>query len=651
MNSLEVLSMNLENFMKFEKQHIDFSHKTDLRGRNRVGKSTIMNAFYWVFFNTTPDGKQADNVRPLKDGVPVNFVDIVAEITVNINGKQHVIKKTQKQKWVKKRNGGADREFEGNVSEFEIDGFPYKPKEYEQFLADFVPTSTFLFCSNPQKFLTQPPADQRKTLEQLFGFNAEEFASDNLEFQSVVDIMKGHSVEDTLKKLKKDKSKLDKEIKEIPVRIDEAKRVSEVVDTEGIESQISSIKAEIDDINLKLDSAEKSMESVDKARSEILLLKMEKSRIEQDVTDKLIQKKREITRRIDDVEYLKKGNFEKITLNESIIKQKAELLEKKKSQFDEMQEGWRTEKAKKFKEPDKDFKCPMCGSQLPEDQQEQKVEELKANFQKQQFNRISELESAGTDAKRDMKILAEDIDRLKGENLMLSNKVDECNAELEKVRKSLEGLKEKPDMSDNQEYERICLELTAKEKALEESMTPADNRDEINAEKDTAMDKLSTWKSKKKKAIADEEERKKRVGELESRLRELSQMVSDIERQMNLVEKFGVEKNLKLSELVNQNFNIVKFKFSRPLINGGVEDCCQIEIDGVNYYQTLNTGDKKLAEIDLVRGFQKVNDLKLPIFLDEASEVDPDRIPELEQQLITMSRTGAENLEVNNGKE
>ena len=192
----------------------------------------------------------------------------------------------------------------------------------------------------------------------------------------------------------------------------------------------------------------------------------------------------------------------------------------------------------------------------------------------------------------------------------------------------------------------MIIELTEKEKALEESVAPTDNRAEINAEKDVALDELSTWQSKKKKAMADEEERKKRVEELESRLRELSQMVSDIERQMFLVEKFGVEKNLKLSEVVNQNFKIVKFKFSRPLINGGVEDCCQIEIDGVNYYQTLNTGDKKLAEIDLVRGFQKVNDLNLPIFLDEASEVDPDRIPALEQQLITMSRTDSEKLEV-----
>ena len=177
MKTLELKELDLENFMKFEKQHVDFTHKTDLRGRNRVGKSTIMNAFYWVFFNTTPDGRQADNVRPLKSGKTVDFVDIIATFTVLMDGKQHVIKKTQKQKWVKHR-GGTDKKFEGNINEFEIDGFPYKPNAYEEFLSNFCPTDTFLFCSNPQKFLTLAPADQRNTLEELFGFDAEEFASE-----------------------------------------------------------------------------------------------------------------------------------------------------------------------------------------------------------------------------------------------------------------------------------------------------------------------------------------------------------------------------------------------------------------------------------------------------------------------------------------
>lgn len=644
MKSLELTSLELENFMKFQKQQVLFGHRTDLRGRNGVGKSTIMNAFYWVFFNSTPDGKQADNVRPLLDGVPVDYVDISAAFGVVINGKQHVIKKIQKQKWVKK-TGQADKQFEGNINEFEIDGFPYKPKEYEQFLSDFIHTSTFLFCSNPQKFLSQPPSEQRKTLEQLFGFSAEEFASENSEFDGVADIMAGHSVEDTIKKLKKDKAKLDKEIKEIPVRIDEAKRVSEVVEISDIELQISGLKKQIEEIDSKLVLTDKSMEGVDLLRRGIMSLKMEKNNIEQQISDALLLKRRDIQRAIDNAKNDIRNYESQISFNQSLISQKESLLKKGQQEFMELQEKWRSEKETSFEEP-ADMKCPLCGSELPEEQAEAKITELKNNFEIEQFKKISKLESQGIDSKRSNKQLDSNINGLRTDIAKLNDEIGNLENAIEGFTKQLSKIAKEPDMSENQDYERICLELKSKEDALSGISTPDDNRFDLNAEKSKLLDGLSTWEAKKKKVLADDEEREKRVSELESNLCALSQKMSDVERQIDLVTRFGVEKNKRLSEVVNSNFELVKFKFSKPLINGGVEDCCQIEVNGINYYQTLNTGAKKLAEIDLVRGFQKVNDLNLPVFLDEASEVDPDRIPELEQQLITMSRTDDERLKV-----
>jgi len=644
MKTLELKELDLENFMKFEKQHVDFTHKTDLRGRNRVGKSTIMNAFYWVFFNTTPDGRQADNVRPLKSGKTVDFVDIIATFTVLMDGKQHVIKKTQKQKWVKHR-GGTDKKFEGNINEFEIDGFPYKPNAYEEFLSNFCPTDTFLFCSNPQKFLTLAPADQRNTLEELFGFDAEEFASE--EFNGVSDIMMGHTVEETLKKLKRNRLSLDKKLKEIPVRIDEVSKTSgETTGIEEIDNAIEELQKSIDETDSKLSTTEKSMEVVDRTRRELMSLKTQKSGIEQDATDSLLYKRRNLERELNRSKDTIKDAESQIKLNENIIVQKQNLHKKYKADFNSMQEEWKAEKAKSFEEPDKDFKCPLCGSQLPEEKQEEKVAELKSNFEREQLRHTSDLESKGIDLKKSMKQITSDLDNLVEETKEHNLKIDTAKQKIEELEKRIAELKEEPDLSHNQDYERICNELDAKNKALESETTPDDNRDELNKKKAELLDELSDWRAKKNKIKADETQRAARIAELETELTDVSQKEADIEKQINLVEKFGVEKNRKLSELVNTNFDIVKFRFSRPLINGGVEDCCQIEVDGVNYYQTLNVGDKKLAEIDIARGFQKVNELNLPIFLDEASEVDADRIPDMEQQLITMSRSDEHKLEV-----
>ena len=283
---------------------------------------------------------------------------------------------------------------------------------------------------------------------------------------------------------------------------------------------------------------------------------------------------------------------------------------------------------------------------MPEEKQEEKVAELKSNFEREQLRHTSDLESKGIDLKKSMKQITSDLDNLVEETKEHNLKIDTAKQKIEELEKRIAELKEEPDLSHNQDYERICNELDAKNKALESETTPDDNRDELNKKKAELLDELSDWRAKKNKIKADETQRAARIAELETELTDVSQKEADIEKQINLVEKFGVEKNRKLSELVNTNFDIVKFRFSRPLINGGVEDCCQIEVDGVNYYQTLNVGDKKLAEIDIARGFQKVNELNLPIFLDEASEVDADRIPDMEQQLITMSRSDEHKLEV-----
>ena len=63
-------------------------------------------------------------------------------------------------------------------------------------------------------------------------------------------------------------------------------------------------------------------------------------------------------------------------------------------------------------------------------------------------------------------------------------------------------------------------------------------------------------------------------------------------------------------------------------------------------YENLNFSDKILCELSLVKGLQKLNGLCLPIWLDEASTVDPDRIPKTENQLFVISRTDDETLTI-----
>ena len=97
--------------------------------------------------------------------------------------------------------------FDGNETSYEIDGFPAKSKDYTEFIQSIAEPSTLLMCSNPKPFmdtLQKSTAESRKVLEKMSGFDIAQFMEENPQYAHVEEITKGHSVEDTLKKLRKE---------------------------------------------------------------------------------------------------------------------------------------------------------------------------------------------------------------------------------------------------------------------------------------------------------------------------------------------------------------------------------------------------------------------------------------------------------------
>ena len=60
---IEIKSMTLQNFKKVRSQHIDFSHNMVISGANKVGKTTIYDAYLWAIFGVT--SKKNATVQPL----------------------------------------------------------------------------------------------------------------------------------------------------------------------------------------------------------------------------------------------------------------------------------------------------------------------------------------------------------------------------------------------------------------------------------------------------------------------------------------------------------------------------------------------------------------------------------------------------------
>ena len=98
-----------------------------------------------------------------KDGKMIDNLEITVEAVISIDSEEYALKKVQKQKWVKKR-GTNTTEFQGNVNEFEINGYPKSEKEFKEFISGIIDEKIFNLITNPVAFTSLPWKEQRRNL-------------------------------------------------------------------------------------------------------------------------------------------------------------------------------------------------------------------------------------------------------------------------------------------------------------------------------------------------------------------------------------------------------------------------------------------------------------------------------------------------------
>lgn len=101
---IKLVRLTMENFKGCKCNTINFGDKTSISGANASGKTTIMDAFMWLLFDKDSSGSAKFQIRPLDEsGETVNNVEIMVEGALDLDGTEVILKKVQKQKWVKKR--------------------------------------------------------------------------------------------------------------------------------------------------------------------------------------------------------------------------------------------------------------------------------------------------------------------------------------------------------------------------------------------------------------------------------------------------------------------------------------------------------------------------------------------------------------------
>lgn len=677
MKTVTIEKIKLENYKSFSGSlpgrkdfSCEFGHRTKISGRNREGKSTLKDAYFDTITGKLADGSQPDKIRPHdENGVDIDRVDIIRELGLEIDGKPVTVTKKTAQKWRKPR-GQSEEVFDGNVTTYAVDGFDIKQKQFTEWQESIADPDVLLMCSNARPFLNtvqKSTSEARKILERMSGFKIEDFIAQNPEYAQIEEITKGHSVEDALKQLRENLNAQKKSADKARTELSYEKSR----EPEKGEAEIAELQKSVDKYNkqiAELDDREKALNDVssayDENSREIVELRNKQSQIRMERNSVLSGSRRSIQSEITEFRSQKKEKSNELLLAEMDLRHSNMGIERHTEEVKKAQEDYSRWISQEFDDSEiaviesevlneDSLICPACGQAFPKE----RAEKIREDFEKNKALRIEGVKSAGRNYEemkdREIQRVTESGNKAVTDLKEAKKAQEEAEHKIAEIKKSISDLalkiaeKEKElsalpaevDLSGDAEYNAISAQIEAAQKSLETMDNGSSARAEITEQRNAYIRESAKLAAEINKIQSDKAEHDYRVEALEEKLKAEGQKCADIEKNIDTLLNFSIEKNKALAEKINPHFRHFQFSFLDYTIEGNPIETLKLVCDGTDYFGGLNGGDQRLVELDLCRGFQEINDLRLPIWLDESNTIDPERIPQdLDQQLICLER-------------
>ena len=667
-------SIHMENFKGIKNLDVNFSNKTNIKGQNAAGKTTIFDAFTWLLFNKNSAREEKFNIRPLdKDGNRIDNVEIKVVGVLDVEGKEVMLSKVQKQNWVKKR-GTNTVTLQGNPNSYEIDGYPKSEADFKAYVSELSQSEDmFKLLTNPQYFSSLKWKDQRDILMKLVSetSNVELAKTDGKYAPLINELEKAPSTDDIRAKFSKALTEWKKKQAEIPVRIDEAEKSKVDVDTAEQELLKTDLERQIKEIELQMKSSSKVIDDLEQQKFE---LQFEINDCKRKANETLIKERWLLDDRKDE------ATIKFNDLHNQIAKLESEIVEKKnripalESEKAELGKQYMGEKEKDFDESPYLFDeskwkfdesttvCSLCGQRLPEDKIEQlktdfeekkakakedaaeRLKTIRESFNNQKVAELNRIASLGTDKKSEIEIMKSDIEDAEKKLPELREQETEQMKIKNECIKKLSELPEEADLNTSEDYKALMKKDTDLQSKIDSARANSIDTSELESKKlelEAALEDAKTIIAQATKNVEIDE----RIAELQTEQKEIGQKVADQEQMLYLLEEFIRFKLDKVSESINGHFKTVNFKLFEMQLNGGMKDCCECTVNGIPY-STLNSGHRIVAGLDIIRSLSELYGLSVPIFVDNAESLNEFNVPDMDAQLILLSVSEDKQLKV-----
>lgn len=666
MKKIKLLSMRIQNFKGCKDKTIDFGDKTRISGANATGKTTIFDAFTWLLFERDSLGSSNFDIRPLdENGKMIDNIEISVESKISVDGNEYELKKVQKQKWVKKRGTGTT-ELQGNINEFGINGYPKSQKDFKDFIAGIIDEDIFTLITNPAAFNALPWKKQREILMKFVGTFSDSETAETFgeKYTKLIPELRIASTEDILKKYTKAKTALNKDMVEIPARIDEISKQLVIADVGTLEVEKAAKEVALQKVEDEIFGGNSKLDGINSKREEIMNLKLHLSEVQNAENQKLMENSKVAREKVAATEKDLADVNHRIAMLSDEINATHSRYEAQKTRTERLSAEWKAEKIKAYPaltplEPltEDALICPTCGQALPEEIKQKKVADYevrkttyeakyakdKEAFEKKRAENLARIEADGKQSAALRDELKAKEEELRSQMAEESKKLAEKQKTHNEAEEALAKYPITADISEKAEYLATVEKISVLEKEIKSMSSETSGRAELEAKKAVLKDEIAEIAGKI--LAADNTKVKARIAELEAEQKAVGQKIADQEQMIDLVEDFIRTKMNMISDKINGMFKIVSFKLFAEQINGGIKETCECTVNGVPL-SSLNNGHRIVAGLDIIHSLSNLYGVSCPIFVDNAESINDFNVPEMDAQMIYLTVTDDKELKV-----
>ena len=655
--NINLLKLELTNYRNIGRLVLEFKGNSKIIGENRIGKTNVLEAIYWLLTDKLLDGsKDISSIKPLEDTKREVSVKGTFEIwetsTPQIPPKTITIEKQYGEKWVKTR-GTTELTMQGHYTNYLFDNVEQSTiKNYNELLLDNfglengnVKVDLFQMLINPFYLGNMGESENWKDLRSLIinlvgDVTNDEVANKDPRLVPIKYLIESYSgrvdqlkkaIESDIKGLKDNIVSDDAQIKmleETPNPTDEEfalaqKGIEEgenkiaLLNNPGVDTNSIDIERMINETTAKINALEK--EDLEKLKQESgANAKEERIRELRSKQNEILDKKTKI---FNDLHSVKIKVSSKDLVIESRKNTRANYIERLK-EIDSQMGNIAVEEV-----------CPNCGK--PYDKE--KIDSMRNAVIEKLKSEKESIIAKGKENKVSLDNDLREIEELKSQVNTLNQTIQDCDKELIDIVDEIKELnvsapREVESTPENPEIANLKSLLEGYKLSLKESKEKfmrglQDNNQRVFEEKQ----KLEPFK----KVIADRDHYLRQQAKLEE-VRELKmdhmKKLAVSEQQKEMVGLFMKTRLEMLDDNVARVFGNIKFQLIKENINGGYDTICKPYIYNIYNDESTNVSWKSGSKSErVITGIAIVECVKrelglsnLPFLFDEGGEISTD---------------------------